>query len=61
MDWEKIAEKIKDMVVGEIKEEPKDFKSTVSGQLQGFTLAIESMNARMNGIESRMNGLESRM
>ncbi|MCX7965693.1 MAG: hypothetical protein N2596_03610 [Syntrophorhabdaceae bacterium] len=59
MEWEKIMEKLKDMILGEIKEEFREFKSTVSGQLQGFALAIETMNSRMSGIESRMSSMES--
>jgi chromosome segregation ATPase len=60
MEWEKIAEKIRDMILGEIKEEFRDFKASVTGELSGFRLAIESMNARMSGIESRMSAIESR-
>jgi len=60
MEWEKIAEKIRDMILGEIKEEFRDFKNSVTGELSGFKLAIEAMNARMSGIESRMASLEAR-
>ncbi|MCX7966233.1 MAG: Atg14 domain-containing protein [Syntrophorhabdaceae bacterium] len=59
MEWDIIIEKIRDIVVGEVKEELRDFKSSVLGQLQGFTLAIESMNSRMSGMESRMSAIES--
>ena len=45
MDIEKLAEKLKELIVGELKEEFRDFKATVSGELAGFRLAIESMNA----------------
>ncbi len=44
MEWEKIAEKIRDLVLGEIKEEFKDFKASVTGELSGFRLAIESLS-----------------
>ncbi|WP_448587177.1 hypothetical protein [Thermocrinis sp.] len=40
MDWEKIAEKLKDLITGEIKEKIRSFKSSVEGQLKGFALAI---------------------
>ncbi len=61
MEWEKVAEKIRDLILGEIKEEFRDFKSSVTGELNGFRLAIESMNSRISGIESRISGIESRM
>ncbi|GAB5045798.1 coiled-coil domain-containing protein [Thermodesulfovibrio sp. TK110] len=60
MEWEKVVDRIRDLILGEIKEELRDFKATVTGQLQGFTIAIESINGRMNSIESRMGSLESR-
>jgi peptidoglycan hydrolase CwlO-like protein len=60
MEWEKIAERIRDLILGEIKEEFKDFKNTVTGQLAGFQIAIESMNARMAAIENRMTAMENR-
>ncbi|MDI1471162.1 paREP15, putative coiled-coil protein [Thermodesulfovibrio sp. N1] len=60
MEWEKIAERIRDLILGEIKEEFKDFKNTVTGQLAGFQIAIESMNARMTAIENRMTAMENR-
>ena len=34
MDVEKLAEKLKDLIVGEIKEELKDFKFYVSKELE---------------------------
>jgi len=60
MEWEKIAERIRDLILGEIKEQFKDFKNTVTGQLAGFQIAIESMNARMSAIENRMTAMENR-
>ena len=60
MEWEKIAERIRDLILGEIKEQFKDFKNTVTGQLAGFQIAIESMNARMAAIENRMTAMENR-
>jgi len=60
MEWEKIAERIRDLILGEIKEEFKDFKNTVTGQLAGFQIAIESMNARIAAIENRMTAMENR-
>jgi hypothetical protein len=44
MEWKKIAEKIRDIVSMEIKDEFRDFKASVSGKLNGFRLAIESIN-----------------
>jgi len=61
MEWEKIAEKMRDMILGELKEEFRDFKASVSGELNGFRLAIESMNARMAAIEARQNNIENEL
>ncbi|MFN3921970.1 MAG: hypothetical protein ACK4K4_06190 [Caldimicrobium sp.] len=59
MDLEKIAEKLRDMIIGEIKEELRDFKASVTGELAGFRIAIESMNARMSALELRQENLEA--
>ncbi|MGC9110222.1 MAG: hypothetical protein ACP5HI_08390 [Caldimicrobium sp.] len=40
MDFKKFYQKIKELVVGEIKEELRDFKSSITGELAGFGLAI---------------------
>ncbi len=61
MEWEKIAEKIRDLVLGEIKEEFRDFKASVTGELSGFRLAIESLNARMMAMESRQANVENEL
>jgi hypothetical protein len=55
-----IVGEIKDEIIGEIKkeftdkEEFRDFRSSVTGELSGFRLAIESINARMGAIESQI-------
>ncbi len=59
MEIEKIAEKLKDLIIGEIREEFREFKSSVTGELAGYRIAIESMNGRMAGIEARQAALES--
>jgi len=61
MEWEKIAEKIRDLVLGEIKEEFKDFKASVTGELSGFRIAVESLNARMSSMESRQSNMEQEL
>lgn len=61
VEWEKIAEKIRDLVLGEVKEEFRDFKASVTGELAGFRLAIESINARMGTIESRQSNMENEL
>lgn len=57
MELEKIAEKIRDLVVGEIKEEFRDFKASVTGELSGFRLAIESLNARQGTMENDLRDI----
>ncbi|MCX7793158.1 MAG: hypothetical protein N2257_01945 [Thermodesulfovibrionales bacterium] len=59
MEWEVVAEKVRDIILGELREEFRDFKSTVTGQLSGFALAISSLESRMAGLESRMTNIES--
>lgn len=59
MEWKRFAEKIRDLVLGEIKEEFRDFKTSVTGELSGFRFTIESINARMGAIESRQSSIES--
>ncbi|GAQ94549.1 MULTISPECIES: hypothetical protein [Thermodesulfovibrio] len=61
MEWEKVVDKIRDLILGEIREELRDFKATVSGQPSGFALAIQSINARMESIESRQSNIESEL
>ncbi len=61
MDLDKLAEKLKDLIVGELKEEFRDFKATVSGELAGFRLVVESLNQRMASLESRQKSLEAEM
>jgi peptidoglycan hydrolase CwlO-like protein len=60
MDLEKLVEKLREVILADIKGEFRDFKASVTGELNGFRLAIESMNARLSGIESRLASLESR-
>lgn len=57
MDIEKLAEKIRDIVLGEIKDEFKIFRASVTGELSGFRLALESINARQTNIENEMRDL----
>ena len=61
MDIEKLAEKLKELIVGELKEEFRVFKATVSGELAGFRLAIESMNQRLSALEERQSSLEAEL
>lgn len=65
-DLEAIAEKIKNEMVGEIREELREFKANVRGQLEGmqkqfdeFRIAIEGMK-RMDSIERRIESMEKR-
>ncbi|WP_457550263.1 hypothetical protein [Archaeoglobus sp.] len=61
VDAQQIAEKVGDLILGSIKEELKEFRAEVGGQLEGFRIAIESMNKRMDGIERRLSNLEDEM
>lgn len=57
MEWEKVAEKLRDMILGEIKEEFRDFRASVSGELAGFRLAIESLNGRQANMENELRDI----
>ncbi|MGB9711093.1 MAG: hypothetical protein ACPLZA_06355 [Thermodesulfovibrio sp.] len=57
MEWEKIAEKLRDMIIGEIKEEFKEFRASVTGELSGFRIALESLIARQNSMENEIKEL----
>lgn len=46
MELEKLAEKLKDLIVGEFRDELKAFRAAVTGELAGFRIALESINAR---------------
>ncbi len=59
IDLEKVIEKLKDVVINELKAELKDFKTIVTSQLNSFGLAIESINSRISGMESRMVSIET--
>ncbi|MFN3739738.1 MAG: hypothetical protein ACK4TF_03565 [Thermodesulfovibrionales bacterium] len=61
MELDKIAEKIRDLVIGEIKEEFRDFKASVTGELSGFRLAIETLNARQGSMEARQSSIENEL
>jgi peptidoglycan hydrolase CwlO-like protein len=61
MEWEKVVDNIRDLILGDIREELIDFKATVSGQLSGFALAIQSINAGIQSIESRQSNIESEL
>ena len=61
MDAQQIAEKVRDLVVGSIRDEFKEFKAEVRGQLEGFRVALDTMNKRLDGLERRMDSLERRM
>jgi chromosome segregation ATPase len=52
MDIEKLTQAIKDIVIGELKQEFKEFRTEVRGELAGYRLAIESLSERMKNIEN---------
>jgi len=61
VDAQQIAEKVRDLLMGAIREEFREFKAEVRGQLEGFRLAIETMNKRLDSIERRLDNLEKRV
>ncbi|WP_297887378.1 hypothetical protein [Sulfurihydrogenibium sp.] len=61
MDIDKIVEKLKEAITGEIKTEFSLFKAEVSGQLKGFALAIENMNVRLSNVESDLRHIREEL
>lgn len=57
MEIEKILEKFKEAIIGEVKAELREFKVTVTGQLEGYKVALEAMNGRMSAIETDIRDL----
>lgn len=57
MEIEKILEKFKEAIIGEVKAELREFKATVTGQLEGYKVALEAMNGRMSAIEADIRDL----
>ncbi len=55
VDAQQIAEKVRDLLLGELRDEFKEFKAEVRGQLEGFRLAIETMNRRLDSLEMNIN------
>ena len=46
MDAQQIAEKVRDLIMGSIREEFKEFKAEVRGQLECFRVAIETITKK---------------
>lgn len=59
MEIEEIAEKLRDLIIGEIREEFRKFKSSGTGKHAGYRLATGSMNAMIAVIEARQAALDS--
>ncbi|MCD5425009.1 MAG: hypothetical protein LRZ92_00945, partial [Methanosarcinaceae archaeon] len=51
----KVAEVARGLLIGDLKE---GFAS-ISGELAGFRIALESINGRLGGIESRLSAVEN--
>lgn len=57
MDLDRAVERIRDAVVGELKDEFKEFRAAVTGELAGYRVAIESLTARQSGMESELRDI----
>ncbi|MDZ7761341.1 MAG: hypothetical protein U5L00_13950 [Desulfovermiculus sp.] len=57
MDLDRAVERIREAVVGELKEEFKEFRAAVTGELAGYRVAIESLTARQTGMESGLRDI----
>ncbi len=57
MELEKLAEKLKDLIVGEVRDELKAFRAAVTGELAGFRIALESINARQASFDQSLSEL----
>ncbi len=52
MDMDKILEQMRDMILGELKQEFAHFRESVTEELSGFRVAIESISARQSSMEN---------
>jgi len=59
MDVQKIIDGVREAVMGEMSREFREFRADVRGQLEGFRLAIDTMNKRLDSIESRLSNVEN--
>ncbi len=57
MDLERLAEKIRDIVLGEMRDEFREFRASVTGELSGFRIALESINARQTNLENELRDI----
>jgi uncharacterized coiled-coil DUF342 family protein len=57
MDVDKLLEKVRGLIISEIKEEFREFRASVTGQLEGFKLALESVNARITNLEGEVRDI----
>ncbi len=61
VDARQIAEKVRDLILGSIREEFKEFKAEVRGQLEGYSKAIEGMKMAMDSMNKRIDSVEKRL
>ncbi len=54
MDWDKAMEKFREMIMGELRGELREFRASVTGELSGFRLAIESMNSWQKSMQQEL-------
>ncbi|MDW8136795.1 MAG: hypothetical protein RMI74_08425, partial [Thermodesulfobacterium sp.] len=61
IDLEKLLTKFKEAIVSEVKEEIREFKASVNGTLEGFRLAIVSMDKRLSNMEQEIRSLRAEL
>ncbi len=61
LDITKIIDAIKNAIISEIRDELKEFKASVTGELSGFRLAIQSISERQTSIEANIHNLKSEL
>lgn len=65
MDIEKITESIgtrlKEIIIGELRDEFKAFRAEVRGELAGYRLAIESMSQRLTNMENDIRDIRNQL
>ncbi|MCS7199164.1 MAG: Atg14 domain-containing protein [Caldimicrobium sp.] len=61
IDIKSILNEFKEAIIREVKEELREFKASVNGTLEGFKVAIISMEQRISNIENELRAIRAEL